>query len=109
MASIKADLWWAQPYLQENRDLFHRAVAERLPGVSAMHAESTYLSWLDFRGTGLTEAEIAQKMYHEALLVPHKGSTFGKGGDGWWRFNIACPRATLDTLIERLAEVFGRV
>lgn len=96
------------PYLVANRDHFHGAVAEHLPGVRAMELESTYLSWLDFSGTGLSPDEAADRVNNRAKIAVNRGPTFGPGGESFLRFNFACPRATLDTAIARMVDVFGR-
>ena len=95
------------PYLQANRDRLHRAVAEHMPGVRAMPLEATYLAWLDFSGTGHPPEEIIRAVEREAKIAVNRGPTFGKGGETWLRFNFACPRATLETAIGRLVDVFG--
>lgn len=95
------------PYLQANRDHLDTAVAQHMPGVRSMKLEATYLAWLDFSGLGKDMAEVTKMVEHEARIAVNKGGTFGKGGDNWLRFNFACPRATLDEAIARLAEVFG--
>lgn len=95
------------PYLRGNHDRLAEAVANGMPGVRFMPLEATYLAWLDFRDTGLSAEEARHKVENEAQVIVNKGPTFGKGGDGWLRFNFACPRATLDRAIERLTGVFG--
>ena len=97
------------PYLQDNRDRLAGAVAENLPGVRAMHLQSTYLAWLDFTALGLTPQDLLKKVHQDASIAVNAGPSFGKGGDGWLRFNFACPRATLDRAIDRLTDVFGQV
>lgn len=95
------------PYLQANRDRLETAIATGMPGLRAMHLQSTYLSWVDFSGLGLSADEATAKVESEAKIAVNRGATFGMGGEGWLRFNFACPRATLDTAITRLADVFG--
>ncbi|MEM9061365.1 MAG: PatB family C-S lyase [Pseudomonadota bacterium] len=95
------------PYLQANRDALDKAVADHMPGVRSMPLQATYLAWLDFSGLGRDMAEVTKQVEHEARIAVNRGGTFGQGGDGWLRFNFACPRATLDEAIERLADTFG--
>ena len=95
------------PYLQGNRDFIDRAVAERLPGVRSMPLEATYLSWLDFSGTGLPPDEVVRRVEKVAQIAVNKGPTFGAGGESWLRFNFACPRATVERAMDRLAEAFA--
>ena len=94
------------PYLQSNRNLLDRAVAD-MPGVRSMPLEATYLAWLDFSGTGLGHEEVVRRVEQEALIATNRGPAFGRGGENWLRFNFACPRKVLETAMGRLAEAFG--
>ena len=94
------------PYLQANRDHLANTVASEIPGVRAMHLEATYLAWLDFSGLGITPEEATRRVFEDARIAVNKGPTFGKGGEAFLRFNFACPRATLDTALERLVAAF---
>lgn len=95
------------PYLAENRDRLNGALAERIPGVRPMPLESTYLAWVDFSALGLSGDELFRRSVEIAKVAPHKGGIFGKGGDGWMRFNFALPRPVLDRAIEGLVEAFA--
>jgi cysteine-S-conjugate beta-lyase len=69
-------------------------------------ADSTYLGWVDFRGTGLTSAEVAERVAKGARIFASPGQQFGPGGDGWLRFNFATPRPILEEALGRLGEAF---
>ncbi|MEO1493444.1 MAG: MalY/PatB family protein [Pseudomonadota bacterium] len=108
-AAFKGGAPWLDalvPYLEANRDHLAAAVAG-MPGLRAMHLEATYLSWIDFSDLGMDAAEVTRKVETEAKIAVNRGPTFGTGGEGWLRFNFACPRATLDTAMGRLGDVFG--
>lgn len=96
-----------RPYLAANAAHFAAGVAEAAPGARAMPMESTYLSWVDFRATGLGEAEVARRLREDARIGVNAGPSFGDGGQGWARFNIACPRATVDLALQRLRDAFA--
>ncbi|WP_299208186.1 MalY/PatB family protein [uncultured Tateyamaria sp.] len=93
-------------YLDGNRKLFDDAV-NAIPGLYSMPLESTYLSWVDFDGTGMTREEFTKRVEKDACIAVNHGPTFGKGGDSWLRFNIATPRARVQEAGERLAQAFG--
>ncbi|MBL4646471.1 MAG: pyridoxal phosphate-dependent aminotransferase [Rhizobiales bacterium] len=95
------------PYLQSNRDLLNDAVAKHMPGVRSMKLEATYLSWYDFSGTGMSPQEAVDLVQKKARIAINQGGSFGEGGEGWLRFNIACPRATLEEAIDRLKTAFA--
>lgn len=97
------------PYLQSNRDRLDQALAQSVPGARAMPLEATYLSWIDFNALGLPGDDVTRRVEEVARITVNKGPTFGLGGDGWLRFNFACPRATLETALGRLADAFDDV
>lgn len=94
-------------YLRANRDYVDRRVAADLPGVRSVKLDATYLSWLDFTGTGMDQAEIVERFEKRAGVFCNHGPTFGPGGDRFMRLNFACPRAMLEEGMDRLAEAFG--
>ena len=93
-------------YLDENRRLFEEGIA-KIPGASIVPLQSTYLEWVDFAGTGMDAAEIARRVEKDARIAANHGSTFGKGGDSYLRFNIATPRARVIEAVDRLHKAFA--
>ena len=92
-------------YLDGNRKLLDAAIAD-IPGLASMPLEATYLSWVDFSGTGMGREEFTKRVEQDARIAVNHGPTFGKGGDSFLRFNIATPRSVVQTAVERLAEAF---
>lgn len=93
-------------YLDGNRRLFEAGVSA-IPGLRAMPLEATYLAWVDFRGTGMEQAEFTARVEREAKIAANHGPTFGAGGEGWLRFNLATPRARIEEAVVRLTRAFG--
>ena len=93
-------------YLDGNRKLFDAGV-NAIPGLSSMNLESTYLSWVDFDGTGMSREEFTNRVQQDAKIAVNHGPTFGKGGDNFLRFNIATPRARVQEAVDRLAKAFS--
>lgn len=93
-------------YLAGNAALFDAGV-NRIPGVRSMPLASTYLSWVDFSGTGMAPEEFAARVERQARIAPSHGHTFGPGGESFLRFNIATPRARIAEAVERLQAVFA--
>lgn len=93
-------------YLDGNRKLFDAGV-NAIPGLSSMNLESTYLSWVDFDGTGMSREEFTNRVQQDAKIAVNHGPTFGKGGDNFLRFNIATPRARVQDAVERLSKAFS--
>ncbi len=93
-------------YLDGNRRMFDAGV-NAIPGVRSMPLEATYLAWVDFRGTGMEQADIARRIEKDARIAVNHGESFGTGGAGWMRINIAAPRAEVAEAVSRLQAAFG--
>ena len=108
-AMNQGDEWLAQllDYVQGNIDYVSDLLTMNLPKVKFHKPQATYMMWLDFNGFGLTEEELWQKMTREAQLGFNRGTDFGEAGSGFFRINLACPRATVEEAMKRLKVVFG--
>ncbi len=93
-------------YLNGNRILFETEMS-KIPGVRITPLEATYLAWVDFRQTGMGEAELRQRIEKQAKIAANPGSSFGTGGEGFMRFNIAMPRARVAEAVQRLQTAFA--
>ncbi len=93
-------------YLDGNRKLLDNAL-NAIPGVKSMNLEATYLSWVDFAGTGMETPEFIDRVQKNARIAANHGETFGTGGEAYLRFNIATPRALVQQACERLTEAFS--
>lgn len=91
-----------QAYLTGNLAILRQFTEKRLPGVTLIEPEGTYLPWLDFSGTGMKGKTLDDFIVNEAGLWLDDGEIFGPGGEGFQRINIACPAAILKQALERL-------
>ena len=82
-------------YLTGNLAILRQFTEKRLPGVTLIEPEGTYLPWLDFSGTGMKGKTLDDFIVNEAGLWLDDGEIFGPGGEGFQRINIACPAAIL--------------
>ena len=92
-------------YLDGNRKIFDAGV-NAIPGLASMDLEATYLSWVDFDGTGMPREEFTRRVTQDAKIAANYGPTFGQGGDSFMRFNIAMPRARIEDAVARLQRAF---
>lgn len=101
--------WLAQlaGYLAENIRFARAFLAERLPAVGCADPQGTYLLWLDFSAYGLEQAALDRRMAEDAKLWLSSGTAFGREGEGFQRVNVACPRATLEEALGRMARAFA--
>ena len=93
-------------YIDGNRVIFDREV-NRIPGLSSMPLEGTYLAWVDFSGTGMEEEEFIYRVQEKAKIAVNHGSTFGTGGEKFLRFNLATPRTLVVEATKRLKDAFS--
>lgn len=89
-------------YLDSNRYLLKRLLAETLPDVGYSVPEATYLAWLDFTAMNL-EGESAQVLRERARVATNPGSAFRGDGPGHVRLNFATSKAILSQAVERIA------
>lgn len=93
-------------YLDGNRRVFDAGI-NAVPGLKSMPLESTYLAWVDFSGTGMDRAEFTARVEQQAGIAANHGPTFGTGGEGFLRFNLATPRSVVEQAVERLQSAFA--
>jgi len=93
-------------YVQGNIDYVSEFLETNLPKVRFHKPQATYMMWLDFNGYGLSEKELWHKMTQEAQLGLNRGKEFGNEGSGFFRINLACPRATVEEAMKRLKAAF---
>ncbi len=93
-------------YLEGNIAFVKDFLAKNMPDVHLVESEGTYLLWLDFHGTGLSNEEMKDRVENRARLWLDHGDMFGAGGQLFERINIACPRSILEQAMKQLAEAF---
>lgn len=89
-------------YIRENISFTKKFLEERIPKVKMLEPEGTYLVWVDFRALGLSNRELEDLIIHKAGLWLDSGAIFGAAGEGFQRINVACPRVTLQTALEKI-------
>ena len=66
-----------------------------LPEFPVTVLEGTYLVWMDCRKLCMSSEELERRLVAEAGLWLNAGTMYGAEGEGFMRWNIACPRNTL--------------
>ena len=91
-------------YVRENRDYAVNALAERLPEIGCRPQEGTYLMWLNFTGLGMSHEAVKDMLINRARVALNDGLFFGEAGRGWFRMNLATPRANVTATVDNLIE-----
>lgn len=82
---------------------------KHLPDFPVMRLEGTYLVWMDCRRLKRTSEEIEGLLVKDAGLHLNAGTMYGEAGEGFMRWNIACPRSRLEEGLERFRKFTGRM
>lgn len=97
--SVKSYIWenilFAKKYIEENASQ-----------IKVLVPEGTYLLWLDFSETGLSDSEINDRVLNKAKVWLDSGSMFGKEGEKFQRINCATPRIILEDALKRICSQF---
>jgi len=106
-AYAEGDQWVDEmmTYVKGNFDLLERYFKTELPFLSLAKPEATYLAWIDFSKTGLSNKKIRKMLVDEAGLGLSPGTVFGEGGSGFMRMNVGCPRSVVKEALEKLSSV----
>ena len=95
-------------YIAENARLLDEGMAA-IPGAKSMKLQATYLAWVDFNPLGMAEEELRARVRGRARIAANDGHTFGTGGEGYLRFNLATPRARVREAVDRLGAAFADI
>lgn len=88
--------------LDENRALLDELLDRHLPGAHRKPLEGTYLAWLDCRGLELGD-DPAAAFLRDGRVALSSGPSFGTGGAGHARVNIATSPEVLEEAVRRMA------
>lgn len=91
-------------YLRGSIETVTTFLKRELPEVKLINPEGLYLLWLDFRALNKEQPELKRFLSEEAKLWFNDGSTFGSGGEGFMRVNVATPRANVEEALKRLKQ-----
>lgn len=88
-------------YLKANYDYLCGFFHTHLPQIPVTRLEGTYLVWTDCRALGLSSEVLQTRLLEETGLWLNSGTMYGPEGEGFLRWNIACPRAVLEEALAR--------
>ena len=88
-------------YLKGNFESFRKYCRENLPEFPVADLEGTYLVWMDCSRLGMASEALEEALVSEAKLWLNAGTMYGEDGEGYMRWNIACPRSVMLEGLER--------
>lgn len=94
-------------YIHGNYEYMKEYCARHFPAFPIARLEGTYLVWMDCSSLGLTSELLEQQIEDEVKLRLNAGSMYGRDGEGYLRWNLACPRAVLADGLDRFRRYIG--
>ena len=98
---VKEWLELAKEKIKENIDFAKEFFEAQMKGFKVVDIEGTYLLWVDYRSTGISEEMLKDLMLYKAHIAFSLGSGFGEDGRGFFRVNVALPKAKLEEALLR--------
>lgn len=89
-------------YLSQNADFIMEYCHELIPEIIPVRPEATYMIWLDCRKFAMTGKELRKFFVEKCGVGLNEGSTFGPGGEGFMRMNLATTRKNLTRALEQI-------
>lgn len=89
-------------YVKGNIEFTRDYIMRNIPGMSMVEPQASFLVWLDFRGLGMTQAQIMELLLDKAHLALNDGTMFGEQGEGFARLNVGTPRCVLEKALDSL-------
>lgn len=91
-------------YLHGNYLFMQEFCSKYLPEFPLTVLEGTYLVWMDCSAIGMPSANLEQELVDKNKLWLNAGTMYGPEGEGFMRWNIACPRKTLTDGLQRFVQ-----
>ncbi len=82
-------------YLHGNYEAMAEFCRRELPEFPITRLEGTYLVWMDCSSLGIPSDALEHALLDDARLWLNAGTMYGAEGEGYMRWNIACPRSVM--------------
>ena len=89
-------------YIEDNVDFAIDYIKNHIPQLKVKKPEGTYLLWVDFSNLNVDKKDLKNALINKGRIALSDGSSFGIGGDGYYRINLACPRSMVLEGLKRI-------
>lgn len=89
-------------YIEDNVDFAIDYIKNHMPQLKVKKPEGTYLLWVDFSNLNVDKKDLKNALINKGRIALSDGSSFGIGGDGYYRINLACPRSMVLEGLKRI-------
>ncbi|MGF7060091.1 MalY/PatB family protein [Brassicibacter mesophilus] len=91
-------------YVEGNIDFFTKYIEKNIPQLKVIKPEGTYLIWVDCSKLHMNPKELRDFFINKCRIALDDGEIFGKEGEQFQRFNVACPRSILEETLKRIEQ-----
>jgi len=96
-------------YIDHNIVFVTDYCTKMIPEIVPVQPEATYMIWLDCRKFEMTGKELQNFFVNKAGIGMNEGSTFGPGGEGYMRMNLATTHQTVITAMEQIEKAVSLI
>jgi len=96
-------------YIDHNIDFVENYCTKMIPEIIPVRPEATYMIWLDCRKFGMTGEELQNFFINKTGVGMNEGSTFGPGGEGFMRMNLATNHQTVMKAMEQIEKAVSLI
>lgn len=89
-------------YLNRSANYVIDYCREYIPEIIPVRPEATYMIWLDCRRVGIPGKKLGEFFVSKANVGLNEGSSFGPGGDGFMRMNLATTHRKIKQAMEQI-------
>ncbi len=96
-------------YIDYNIDFVGDYCKKMIPEIIPVMPEATYMIWLDCRKFGMSGKELQSFFVKSAGIGMNEGSSFGPGGEGFMRMNVATTHQTVMKALEQIEKAVSGI
>lgn len=89
-------------YLENNINYLDNTLKKEIPEIKFVKPQATYIPLIDMKALNMTDEELQSFMVYKVGAALNLGKTFGDGGEGFMRINIATQQEDLVKFIDML-------
>lgn len=96
-------------YVEENINYMQEYIAVNMPLLSIIRPQASYLVFIDARALKMEQPALVDFFVKQAKVGMNDGAMFGKGGEGYMRMNVGCPRSVLHKALEQIKAAYDKL
>ena len=110
-AFTKGEVWLDElrAYISENKRVATSYIQEKIPELTVILSDATYLLWVNCEEVSQNAKELVQKIREKTGLYLSDGNVFGGDGKHFFRMNLACPRERMMDGLKRLSQAITQI